>query len=243
MLSSLSPAAYGTIGTMAEKGFGYAEARLREAQALANSGNLTWKVAAVVAGAGIIFVSVTSISTHLLSPFSLVMDLYMTAFGVLTVVLENKEHLLPQKYLDMIRIEALFLYRPYGRSAFYFFVGVLMVSQNDYLSLAFCVGVYTSVVGAIIFVASRSAMDQARALKAAAFDEATIKRKFLAADRDKNGTLDTAELAVLCADLGCNLSRNELEAALVVLDKDGNGAISYDEFLEWYQGQEADGCM
>lgn len=143
-----------------------------------------------------------------------------------------------QKYLDLIRREALFLYRPYGRAAFYFFIGILVISQNSFFSLGFFVGAYTATIGAVVFVASRSALQHAAAMRSAQLDQSVIKEKFNKADKDHSGTLDSSELAVLCADMGTTLSRNELESALFALDKDGSGNITYDEFVAWYYGKE-----
>ena len=93
-------------------------------------------------------------------------------------------------------------------------------------------------MGAIVYVASRSAMTQARALRDASLSETDIKSKFQAADRNRDGLLDTSELAILISALGCDLSRNELEAALVTLDKDGDDRVSYEEFIEWYKDKD-----
>jgi Ca2+-binding EF-hand superfamily protein len=62
--------------------------------------------------------------------------------------------------------------------------------------------------------------------------EATFKRF----DIDNTGTLDSAELASLCQSLGSPLTLNELESAILVLDVNGDGKITYGEFLKWYVG-------
>ena len=64
------------------------------------------------------------------------------------------------------------------------------------------------------------------------------KKKFLEADLDRNGTLDSKELATLMATLGIVLSRRQLEATMCDLDSDGDGVISMREFLEWSQGAQ-----
>jgi hypothetical protein len=43
-------------------------------------------------------------------------------------------------------------------------------------------------------------------------------------------------LANLCSDLGSPLDYNTLESALLILDVNVNGKISYDEFIGWYKG-------
>lgn len=219
-----------------------AKSKFDELKHQVEEGNIIWRMMGAGAGAGLLLISIISIPLHILSPFTLVMDLYVMAFGALAVCLEYKEHLfgtlLPSSYLEAIRREALCLYRPYGRACFYFFVGIMIVTQNSIFSLSFMVGVYVATMGAIIFLSSRSALSSMAALRAQGLGEADIRNKFNRADKDKNGTLDTTELAALCSDLGTTLSRNELEAALVTLDKNGDGAISYDEFVFWYYGRD-----
>ena len=68
------------------------------------------------------------------------------------------------------------------------------------------------------------------------FDKASINATFDRYDRDKNGYLDTTELADLCLSLGSQLSKNELESALFILDKNNNGKVEKQEFLDWWQG-------
>ena len=46
-------------------------------------------------------------------------------------------------------------------------------------------------------------------------------------------------LAALCQSLGSPLDYNSLEAAVLLLDKDGNGRIDYVEFANWWKGQDA----
>lgn len=49
-------------------------------------------------------------------------------------------------------------------------------------------------------------------------------------DRDASGTIEVNELKQLLKDVGY---KNSLQDALKVLDKDGNGKISFPEFLKW----------
>ena len=231
-------ASYGALAQVGE-----AKAKLEELRQLLENGHFSWKLLGCAAGVLLVLISIISFPSHLLSPSNLVMDVYVCCFGVLLIVLEYKDMLLPQSMMDTIRREALFLSRPYGRALFYIFVGIMVISQNALLSLSFMVGLYVASVGVIIFVSSRGASQAMAAIRANGLGEAEIKNRFVDADKDKNGTLDTAELASLCQTLGTTLSRNELESALVTLDRDGNGAITYEEFVSWYYGRGADGAL
>ena len=171
-----------------------------------------------------------------LSPFTAVLNLYIICFGIIAILLENKEYFLTKKYRDIIKTEARFLDKPYGRAAFYFFVGILLVAKGGLFGLL--VGLYTSFIGAVIFYGSKAAYDTLDRLKTDHYTEAQVKEKFYEFDRDKSGSLDAAELAALCKALGSTLSRRELESALFLLDKNEDGQISFDEFFNWYQGKD-----
>lgn len=51
-------------------------------------------------------------------------------------------------------------------------------------------------------------------------------------------TSNTHRLAALCQALGSPLDYNSLEAAVLLLDKDGDGRIDYAEFANWWKGQD-----
>jgi hypothetical protein len=71
---------------------------------------------------------------------SAALDIYLFFGGLVCIVLELKEKVFTQKYMDVLKREALFLTRPYGRAAFYFFVGILMSCQGGILSIVGGVG-------------------------------------------------------------------------------------------------------
>ena len=59
------------------------------------------------------------------------------------------------------------------------------------------------------------------------------KQAFKVYDTDGSNSIDAAELGSLLKDLGWNVSDEDVKEALTVLDKDGNGDIDLDEFLNW----------
>ena len=70
------------------------------------------------------------------------------------------------------------------------------------------------------------------------YSEEVVVARFKEYDRDNSGYLDTQELSALCLALGTQLSRNELESALFILDKDGDGKIELNEFVGWWSGKD-----
>ncbi|KAI9090194.1 hypothetical protein DFS34DRAFT_377095 [Phlyctochytrium arcticum] len=54
-------------------------------------------------------------------------------------------------------------------------------------------------------------------------------------DADGSDTINVSEFRKLCYDMGHFLSDQELALAIRMLDADGNGEISYKEFISWWQ--------
>lgn len=60
---------------------------------------------------------------------------------------------------------------------------------------------------------------------------------FKSFDRDGSGSIDRAELSRLLEALGQLPSEDELEVALSVIDANGSGRISWDEFKAWWSSR------
>ena len=74
--------------------------------------------------------------------------------------------------------------------------------------------------------------------------EMTTRQTFDALDEDKSGYLDKEEITkaagVLGAGLGFVMAEDELEKQWRLMDGDGDGQISFDEFEVWWKGVEAE---
>lgn len=212
--------------------------KYKELKEYAEEGNWTWRVGGFIAGLSITTVSVFSFIANFftLSPLGALMDVYLIAFGLLACALEFKHVAMTAEFRAAMHREALFLYRPYGRAAFYFFVGLLEVANGGLLG--FIVGAYTICVGVIIYVASRAALASLEIMRGTMKSEKDVASYFALYDVDGTGSLDGPEMAKLCKALGSSATLNELESALMVLDHDADGKVSYEEFLAWWQGRD-----
>lgn len=220
--------------------YAFSRQKLLDMKNYADEGNWTWKIAGFTGAVGVVLLSTMSFLSHLfgLSPISAVLDLYLILIGTALAALEYKEQVFTKQYLDALRKEALFLYRPYGRAGVYFFVGVLMISSSGLIGKL--VGSYVAVVGGIIFYSSREAIKQLNFAKGTMQNEQEVIAKFCEFDKDHSGSLDTKELAALCKALGAKMTMNEIESALFILDKDANGKIEMEEFLAFWKGRDVD---
>jgi hypothetical protein len=217
-----------------------ARIQLQALKKYAEEGNWTWSVAGLIAGLLIMTTSAFSFisSFFSLSPFTAVLNIYLFAFGAISCVLEYKEKLLPPRLLTLLKREALFLYRPYGRAAFYIFVGLLMAAHGGLLGLL--PGLYTLLVGIVIYYSSRKAVGALNELKGTLKDEKGASAAFYRFDTDKSGFLESKDVAQLCQSIGSILTLNELESAVFVMDVDSDGKVSHEEFMDWWRGKEED---
>lgn len=211
----------------------YGKQKFLEMKKTAEEGNWTWKVAGFVAGLLMIVNSLLSFLSNFfgLSPFRAVLNAYLIVFGIIACLLEFKEKTLTQNYNDIVKREALFLYNPYGRAAFYFFIGVLMAAEGGVIG--FFGGIYCSLIGVVIYTSSTKAFAQLAKLRDS-IHEKDVEEKFAQFDADHSGFMESCELGNLTAALGASMSIHELESAMFILDKNGDGKISLVEFKKWW---------
>merc|ERR1712098_587384 len=94
-------------------------------------------------------------------------------------------------------------------------------------------------VGVMNIGAAKLAGSKLNKIRSALTDEARCRELFNQHDVDHSGELDTAELARMAQALGSSLTHNELEAAIISLDTDRSGAVSFEEFMVWFRGEGA----
>ena len=222
-----------------DQAYSMGKQKFLELKKYAEDGNYTWKVMGFVAGGLLVSVAFLDFFSHLfsLSPFSAVLDIYIFLFGAITVVLEFKDQFLTKKYIEMLRTEAFFLYKPYGRAAFYVFVGILLIAKGGFLDLL--VGLYTVCVGGAVYYGATQALVELNKLKDVHFKTVEeIEACFKKFDKDNSGSLDSSELDALTTQLmGKPLTPNELASAQFILDGDGNGQVEMQEFIDWWRSR------
>lgn len=66
----------------------------------------------------------------------------------------------------------------------------------------------------------------------------SIEAAFAKYDIDKSGSIDRSELAVLLDDLGVEPTEERMAEALLVMDFNQDGAISFEEFADWWHTRD-----
>ena len=88
--------------------------------------------------------------------------------------------------------------------------------------------------GTIDFAEFQFIVDKMNSSKMTSFEQ-HLKEMFDLYDEDGSGGIDQLELRALMAQLGVDLSDEELAAMLAGLDNDGSGDIDYEEFLSLFK--------
>lgn len=241
--------AYGSIATQQFQTFyedqliplvGRGKDALVEFKKQADEGHWSWKFFGFIAGASIVVYSAlgvcSSIFLILFYPVKFLINVYLLFFGLLACLLEGKDFTLAPyapSFLEYIKKEALFLYRPYGRAFFYLFVGLFIWANGGLFGMI--LGIYTSIVGLYIFITSRDAINKLNAFKKAVSDEEGLRQRFHQFDKNGDNKLSKEEFTELCLSLG--LQVHESESAFLIIDDNHNGEVSMEEFVAWWKGE------
>eukprot|EP01047_Picozoa_sp_COSAG01_P018315 COSAG01_NODE_990_length_12289_cov_22.606545_2_plen_1243_part_00 len=67
------------------------------------------------------------------------------------------------------------------------------------------------------------------------FKGKSARAQFEDVDQDNSGTLDHGEIVYLCQSMGLKLKPEEINAAMAIMDKDGNGNVDFAEFEPWWK--------
>ena len=90
--------------------------------------------------------------------------------------------------------------------------------------------------GTIDFAEFQFIVDKMKNSKTTSFEQ-HLKEMFDLYDEDGSGGIDQFELRALMAQLGVDLSDNELAAMMLEADDDGSGDVDYEEFLSLFKGK------
>jgi hypothetical protein len=138
-----------------------------------------------------------------------------------------------------VRWHAKFLEFTWGRGLLYFFVGSLQATNHNLLDWA--VGGFMMLAGVTALLSGIATANDLRRFKSSIANERDLKEKWRRYDADGDGTLDAKELATFVKESGVRMTRNEIASAFLVLDKNFDDKISYEEFYFWWMGEEQKG--
>jgi hypothetical protein len=216
-------------------------------KAYCDEGHWSWRVLGFLAGLMLTVSAFFNFIYHLLiiQLWFCLADALIFFFGQLLIFIEYKYDILPRFMMQSLREEALFLFRPYGRSYLYTFFGFFVLTQviavNNYdivtTYLYIPTGIFTICVGFIVGHFSHTALAQLQKFRNdRKLNEAELKRLFHASKGywAIENTLGTIEFIEFVKAVGLNMNHNEIETALITLDSNFDGRIDFQEFMMWY---------
>ena len=115
----------------------YSRKEIQELRKYAEEGHWSWSALGSIAGILITLNGLLGFVDSItdLSPILAVLNIYVFFFGILLVILERKDFSFTKDIQKLIKSEALFLYRPYGRGTLYIFLGALVACKGNLFNL------------------------------------------------------------------------------------------------------------
>ena len=150
--------------------------------------------------------------------------------GIAFIGLEYKETTIPAFMLKYIKEELHMLCTPTGRSFLYILVALILLSQYDNFYY-FWVGALMLVVGGLLYWTAKSITLKLIELKNEGISEERLTILFTKYDVGNKGYLEVSSLKSLLEELmkGKNVSYNEAEAVVSILDPTNDGKVRFEE--------------
>jgi anti-sigma28 factor (negative regulator of flagellin synthesis) len=223
----------------------FAKEKFEEIRKQVNDGDYSIRLFALLGGILLIVLSATEFLGKVLTlhVFSALIEVYTFLLGVVVLILEGKGQIpfFPAHLADKIQNYAMILRYVWGRGGLYFVAGTLQLSQLGLFDLI--AGAFMTCVGVVYIVVGTKAHNKMKELKNLAISDATLKTRFQQADSNNSGKLDVVSFKNLILSLGMGLNRREVETAFIILDKDGDGLVGYDEFENWWKASDEPGMF
>lgn len=166
----------------------------------------------------------------------LAVELELVFFGLLIVILELETTCCPNSGQKFLEENMKGFTRLWGRAFLYFVVATMLFVQYEWME-AF-IGSYLVFMGLTYLLVAKFTADKMHELKTNLgvneVDTTRLHAQFDALDKDHSGTITESELYELGKRLGLNFNTQEMSLLMSILDKNGDGDVSYKEFHQWF---------
>lgn len=212
-----------------------AASRVDDLRKSASDGDVSLRLLALAGGAFLIVSALLGMISHLvfLQFTSVLVEFYTLVMGVVMVVLESRQVMLPEWFLQLLYKYALFLKFIWGRGCLYFVAGTLQMSQGSFTDVI--VGFCVCLLGVAFIVIGHRAAQKLQNARSLLTSEHTVRSKFREANIRGHNALDIQEFRLLMQSLGLHISRREAEAAFLQVNPEDSGELTYDDFKAWWE--------
>mmetsp|Transcript_20444 Transcript_20444/g.33871 ORF Transcript_20444/g.33871 Transcript_20444/m.33871 type:complete len:253 (+) Transcript_20444:111-869(+) len=221
------------VGTLATGGTSLVNASAEKIKKARSEGPLTYRVMAFIGGLAMIASNGIAILDRFFSFrfASAMIALYNCVFGILIATLEGPG-VCSRPLGKGIRYYCKFLEFTWGRGLLYFFCGSLQIANVNMLDWA--VGGWMIFVGITAIGVGIATRRQLRLLKFSVTSEEDLKEKWTTHDTNGDNALDIKELTAFVEASGIGMSRNEVAATFMALDRNFDDKIAFEEFYSWW---------
>jgi len=200
-------------------------------------GPMTYRVMAFIGGLAMIFSNSIAILDRFFSFrfASATIATYNCLFGILIATIEGP-FFCSKRLGKRVRYYAKFLEYTWGRGILYFFCGSLQIANVNMLD--WVVGGWMIFTGITAIGVGIAAQRQMRLLKFSIKSEDDLREKWKLYDVSGDDHLDIKELKAFGEGEGLDMSRNEICATFMALDRNFDGKITFEEFYMWWMNAD-----
>lgn len=161
--------------------------------------------------------------------------------GIVFISLEYRFNMIPRRFIIFAFTSFAVLFTPYGRIFTHMFYAVLIISQSSlvaglFIYETYLLGLFLFGAACFMFYCTWKSRKTLHDFKMKNFSNEELKFAFNDADSSKNGELSKSEFCKMAhAKFNFELSNNDLNVAMLELDRDLNNEVSWEEFILWYR--------
>ena len=216
-----------------------AASRIVDLRRSTSEGDVSFRLLSLAGGASLIVSALLGMASHLVffQLTAVVLEGYVFIMGIIMVVLESKQAMLPERFLQQLYKYALFLKFVWGRGFLYLVAGTLQLSLGSLTDII--VGGAVSLLGIGFIMMGRQTAMKLQYARTTLSSESVLRAKFRDASSRGQDSLTMTEFRSLMLSLGVPLSQREAELALLHVNADDNSELTYDEFKAWWSRSDA----
>jgi len=206
------------------------------------SSKMPLQILLVLTGIAFMLAGILDFTFNFDSALDIFVNLYLILFGIIIIIIETPRMGFTAGLQDRVFYWAMFLSRLWGRAWFYFFLGILCLSDGKGSTPKIAVAVLVIFVVIVMFFVGYSSAAKALRFNIYISQGAEgeqrlgmIQQKFQELDNTQAGWLTDVHLKVLAEEADRELSTSELNAILRFFNKSLDNQISLEEWMDGFE--------
>lgn len=205
-------------------------------------GEIQFRYLGMIVSLSLAVTSAISLSVELiqLAVIAVMMNAIVSILALICLVYEYKPALLPVSITEAIATHMRVFHRPLGRATISCFLAMIVYMQGS--DLQKIIGMISLLIAGYVLYFMYIAEKALVGMKAQIADDHSMRSAFskCAKTVGEEMVLDSKQLVKVCFALGSTLSFEELEIALMMLDRKNSGVVKFEDFKTWYTSKHDD---